>query len=94
MKWITLNKKKPEKLTLFKNFVKNHSQIMKKKNKDGIDHVRYKTEIIEFLIISFIKIIDQQRSHDPDNLESRDFIFQQNNTPSYKNHWTLEYLAQ
>jgi hypothetical protein len=31
MKWITLNKKKPENLTLFKNFVKNHSQIMKKK---------------------------------------------------------------
>lgn len=41
-----------------------------------------------------MKAIDQQRPHDPDNLESRGFIFQQDNAPSHKSHWTLEYLAQ
>ena len=41
-----------------------------------------------------MKAIDQQRPHDPDNLESRGFIFQQDNAPSHKSHWTLEYLVQ
>jgi hypothetical protein len=47
-----------------------------KKGRNGIDYIRYKAEIIEFLIISFIKVIDQQRFYDSDNLEFRDFIFQ------------------
>jgi hypothetical protein len=59
MKWIILNRKKPGKLVLFENFVKNYSRIMKReKGRDGIDHVRYKAEIIEFLIIPFMKVID------------------------------------
>jgi hypothetical protein len=94
MKWIVLNRKKLEKPALFKNFVKNHPRIMKrKKGRNDIDHVRYKAEIIKSLIISFMKVIDKQRSHDPNNLESRGFIFQQNNAPSHKNYWILEYFA-
>jgi hypothetical protein len=59
MKWIALNKKKPEKLALFENFVKNYLRIIKKeKGRNSIDHVRYKVEIIEFLIIFFMKVID------------------------------------
>jgi hypothetical protein len=36
--------------------------------------------------------IDLQRPHDPDNLDIPGFIFQQDNAPSHKSHWTLEML--
>jgi hypothetical protein len=59
MKWIVLGRKKLGKPALFRNFVKNYFRIMKReKGKDGIDYVRYKVEILEFLIVSFMKVID------------------------------------
>jgi hypothetical protein len=95
IKWTALGRKKPGKPALFENFVKNHPRIMKReKGKGGIDYVRYKAEVLEPLLVPFMKAIDQQRPHDPDSLESRGFIFQQDNAPSHKSHWTLEYLAQ
>ena len=69
---MALDRKKPGKLVLFKNFVKNHPQIMKReKGRGGIDYIQYKAEVVEPLVVPFMKAIDQQRPHDPDNLESR-----------------------
>lgn len=95
MKQKALSRKKPGKPALFKFFVKNHPQIMKReKGKGGIDQVRYKAKVVKPLVVPFMKAIDQQRPHDPDNLESCSFIFQQDNVPSHRSHWILEYLAQ
>ena len=70
---MALGRKKPGKPALFKNFVKNHPRIIKRdKDKGDVDYIRYKVEILESLVIPFIKVIDQQRSH---NSESRGFIF-------------------
>jgi hypothetical protein len=72
-----LSKKKPEKPVLFENFVKNHSFIIKReKDKNGIDYIQYKAEIVKLLVVSFIKAIDQQRPYNSDNLNSHSFIFQ------------------
>ena len=95
MKWIALGRKKPGKPALFKNFVKNHPWIMRReKGKGGIDYIRYKTEVVEPLVVPFMKAIAQQRHYNLDNLESHGFIFQQDNAPSHKSHWILEYFAQ
>jgi len=70
---MALGRKKPGKSALFKNFVKNHSRIIKReKDKDSIDHIRYKVEVIESLLIPFMKVIEKQR---PRGLDTRGFIF-------------------
>jgi len=77
IKWTALGRKKLGKPALFENFVKNHPRIMKReKGKGGIDYIRYKAEVLELLLVPFMKAIDQQRPHDLDSLESRGFIFQ------------------
>ncbi len=95
VKWIALGRKKPGKPALFENFIKNHPRIMKReKGRGGIDHVRYQAEILEPLVVPFMTTINQQKPCNLDNPESRRFIFQQDNAPSHKSHWTIEYLTQ
>jgi len=61
MKWMALGRKKPGKPALFKNFVKNHPRIMRReKGKGGIDYIRYKAEVIEPLVIPFMKALNQE----------------------------------
>ena len=60
IKQIVLGRKKLEKPALFKNFVKNHPWIMRReKGKGDIDYIQYKTEVVELLVVSFMKAIDQ-----------------------------------
>jgi hypothetical protein len=66
---------------------------MKRENgKGGIDHMRYREEVVKPLVIPFMAEIDLQRPHDLDNLDIPGFIFQQDNAPLHKSHWTLEML--
>jgi hypothetical protein len=54
--------------------------------------MRYREEVVKPLVIPFMAEIDLQRPYDPDNLDIPSFIFQQDNAPSHKSHWTLEML--
>jgi hypothetical protein len=66
---------------------------MKRENgKGGIDHMRYREEVVKPLVIPFIAEIDLQRPHDLNNLDIPGFIFQQDNALSHKSYWTLEML--
>jgi hypothetical protein len=86
-KWAALGKRKPKRLTLFENFVKNHPLIMsREKNKGGIDYMRYKYKVLELLLIPYMREVSLQRPHDPDNLDIPGPIFQQDNAASHISH--------
>jgi hypothetical protein len=56
MKWTALRRKPPGKPALFENFLKGHPLIMsREKGKGGIDHIRYRHEVIEPLVIPYIR---------------------------------------
>lgn len=95
-KWAALGRKKPGKAALFDNFVKYHPEIMKReKNKGGIDHMRYRHEVVEPLIIPFLKALESTPCHDPDSLEPAPKpIFQQDNAPSHNSRHTLRLFEQ
>jgi hypothetical protein len=94
-KWAVLNRLKPGKLALFVNFVKRHPLIMsREKNNGGIDHMRYRYEVVEPLIIPYIRERAIQLPHDPDNLNIPGPIFQQDNAVSHKSKWTLALFAK
>ena len=62
--------------------------------KGGIDHIRYRYEVVEPLIIPYMRERALQRPHDPDNLDVPGPIFQQDNALSHISHWTMELLAE
>lgn len=95
LKWSALNRKPPGKPALFENYLKSHPLIMsREKGKGGIDHMRYRYEVVKPLVIPYMYEVSLQRPHDPDNLCVPGPIFQQDNAPSHISHWTLELLAQ
>jgi hypothetical protein len=57
--------------------------IHRDKNKGGIDHIRYRYEVVEPLVIPYMREVSLQRPHDLDNLDILGPIFQQDNAPSY-----------
>jgi hypothetical protein len=94
LKWLALGRKPPGKPAVFENFRKRHPLTMsREQGRGGIDHVRYRHEVIEPLVIPYMREVSLQRPHDPDNLDIPGPIFQQDNAPSHKSHWTLELLA-
>jgi hypothetical protein len=95
LKWSDFKRKPPGKPAVFENFRKHHYLTMlREKGKGGIDHIRYRHEVIEPLVIPYMREVSLQRPHDPDNLDIPGPIFQQDNAPSHKSHWTLELLAK
>jgi len=67
--------------------------MSREQGKGGVDHMRYRYEVVEPLIIPYIREVALQRPHDPDNLDVPGPIFQQDNAPSHISHWTMELLT-
>jgi DDE superfamily endonuclease len=91
----TTGKKKKGPKTLFSNFVKNHELIEKReKGRGGVDHVRYKDEVLKPLVIPFMQWVEEKRRKHPEKYGTQSFIFQQDNAPAHNSHWCKEYLEQ
>jgi hypothetical protein len=84
IKWSALGRKPPGRPALFENFLKYHpSRMHRDKNKGGIDHMRYRYEVVEPLVILYMREVSLQKPHDPDNLDIPGPIFQQDNALSH-----------
>jgi transposase len=56
--------------------------------------MQYRYEVLEPLLIPYIREVSLQRPHDPDNLDVPGPIFQQDNASSHISHWTMELLEK
>jgi hypothetical protein len=82
MKWAVLGRKPPGRPALFENFRKRHPSTMHRDgNKGGIDHMRYRYEVVKPLVVPYMREVSLQRPYDPDNLDIPGPIFQQDNAP-------------
>jgi hypothetical protein len=86
--WLSKNRKKPGRPAIFENFRKNHPSIMKRENgKGGIDHMRYKGEVVKPLVLPFMAGLNK------DLPRESQFKFQQDNAPSHASKWTRLMLS-
>jgi len=92
-RWTRQGKNFPTRRASWEIYWKNHKQKRDKRSRGGVDNIRYTYETIEPLLIPFYHEITAQM-HDPDELNPRSFVFQQDNATSHASKWTLRQLAQ
>lgn len=93
-KWEALRRKKPGRPAVFENFVKAHPLIMnREKNKGGIDHMRYRYEVLEPLVFPYMQARKDQPPHSSDE-DMPGPIFQQDNAASHISKWSIKLFQE
>lgn len=92
-KWTRQGKEFPTRRTSWEVYQKNHKQKRDKRSRGRVDNIQFTYETIKPLLIPFYHEITAQVQN-PDELNPRPFVFQQDNAPSRASKWTLRRLEQ